>query len=244
MSWSFWRKIVNRLLFFSFFMVLFLLGCAAREDVRIINESKRVISKKKKSIDELEELRGKLKRVINRKIRAVELLEEADRLLAAKYMDIGSYNLALEVLKEAEYLKPENAFIKKDIGLCYYFLGRAETDERAAKEYYSSARLYLEKAIELEPDLIEARYSLGLLLFFGFKDVSGAIKQMKIILEENPDDVDAHFALGRFYYEINELGKALNEYITLTRILPKNSPRYKKAEENIIKINRELGYYE
>lgn len=235
---------MNRLLLFSTIIVLFLIGCAAREDVRIINESKRVISKKKKSIDDLERVRGNLKRVIERKIKAVGLLEETDRLLASKYIEIGSYNLALEVLKEAEYLKPENGFIKKDIGLCYYFLGRSETNGEIANKYYESSRKYLKKALELEPDLIEARYALGLLLFFGFKNVSDAIEQMKIILEENPDDVEAHFALGRFYYEINELGKALNEYITLTRILPKGSPKYKKAEENILKINRELGFYE
>jgi cytochrome c-type biogenesis protein CcmH/NrfG len=64
---------------------------------------------------------------------------------------------------------------------------------------------------------------------------------MKRILENEPDNVEAHFALGRFYYERNEYGKSLGEYIALTRILPQGSERRKKAEQNILRINSELG---
>jgi hypothetical protein len=52
--------------------------------------------------------------------------------------------------------------------------------------------------------------------------------------------VDARFALGRYYYELEEYSKALGEYIEITNILPKSSPRRAKAEENIMQINREM----
>ena len=61
------------------------------------------------------------------------------------------------------------------------------------------------------------------------------------MLDYDPKNIDAHFALGRFYYETGELGKALNEYLTLTRLLPRSSPKREKVEENILKINRETG---
>ena len=178
------------------------------------------------------------------KIQAVQLLESTNRVLASKYIELGSYNLARDVLEEAEYLNPHNAFLKKDLGECYYFLGRSSIEREDKEENFTLSRRYFKASLDLEPDLIEARYGLGLLLFFGYGDVYGAIEEMKRILEYEPDNVEAHFALGRFYYELDELGKSLGEYITLTRILPKGSPKHKKAEENIIKISRERGFNE
>ena len=159
-------------------------------------------------------------------------------------MEIGSYNLARDVLTEAEFLKPNNSYIKKDLGECYYFLALSSVDAEAKDKNFSIARKYYESSLTLSPDLIEARYGLGLVLFFGFNDVSGAIREMQQILAYEPDNVEAHFALGRFYYESDELGKSLGEYITLTRILPRGSNKLKKVEENIIKINREMGKIE
>ena len=221
-------------------LIFFFVGCTNIDERRTIWKSKRVLASQKKDISELNEVRSKLKKVIQRKVQAVELLESTNRLLARKYMDIGGYNLALEALNEAEFLKPNNAFIKKDLGECYYFLAISSIEREEKEKYFSIARRFYEAFLNLDPDLTEARYGLGLLLFFGFDDVLRAIEEMKKILVSEPDNVEAHFALGRFYYEINEMGKSLGEYITLTRLLPRGSQKLKRAEENIIKINREL----
>ncbi len=225
-------------------LVLFLFsvtGCGYFKQGRDIRYAKRVIAKKQKDEEELKKVRGKLRRIIDYKIRAVNMLETVDRLLARRYMENGSYLLALEPLKEAEALKPNNAFIKKDLGECYYFLAISEVDDVKRDEYLKRSKKYLDKALDIDPGLTEARYVLSLLLFFGYNDVDGAIKEALKIVKQDPKNVDAHFALGRFYYEKGELGRALNEYIKITNILPKNSPKRKKAEENIIRINREMG---
>jgi tetratricopeptide (TPR) repeat protein len=228
-------------IFFLCFFLFFAAGCGNLEERRTIWKANKIIGQETKEIDELQEVRGKLKRIIHRKIQAVELLETANRVLARKYMNIGSYNLAVEVLKEAEHLKPNSAFIKKELGECYYFLAQSVAVPGDDEDYFSLSRRYYEASLSLDPDLLSARYGLGLLLFFGFGDVSGAIEEMKKILEAEPDNVDAHFALGRFYYETNDLGKSLGEYIAITRILPHGSDRRKKAEQNILRINSELG---
>jgi len=231
----------RRMLFlFGMLFILFnVAGCGGFSDRRTIWKSKRALAARKKDLEELREIRGRLRRIIEMKIQAVQLLESTNRVLASKYIELGSYNLAREVLEEAEYLNPHSAFLKKDLGECYYFLGRSSIERGDKEENFTLSRRYFEASLDLEPDLIEARYGLGLLLFFGYGDVYGAIEEMKRILEYEPDNVEAHFALGRFYYELDELGKSLGEYITLTRILPKGSPKHKKAEENIIKISRE-----
>jgi len=218
-----------------------LTGCGNYRERRTLRKAKSVLADEEKKIDDLVKVRGNLKRIIDMKIQAVNMLESADRILGRKYMDIGSYNLAKEALEEAESLKPYNPYIKKELGDCYYFLGKSVLSEKEAGKYFDISRSYFNKAIDIKPDFSEAYYSLGLLLFFGFNDVEGAIDKMKMVLKFEPDHVDAHFALGRFYYEIDELGKALNEYIILTRILPKSSSKRKKAEENIMRINSERG---
>jgi tetratricopeptide (TPR) repeat protein len=216
-------------------------GCGYHEEKRALARGKKVLSQRDKEIDELEEVRGALRKVIERKITAVNLLESTLRLLGRKYMDIGSYRLAEKALAEAEDLMPYDAFIKKDLGECYYFLAISTVESEEKREDIELSSAYYKKALDINPDLIEARYGYGLLLFFGYNDTAGAIEEMKTILDYDPEHVEAHFALGRFYYETSELGKALNEYITLTRILPHSSPKQGKVEENILRINRELG---
>ena len=221
--------------------VLLAPGCGYYGERRAIHKGKKMLSQKEKKVEELEELRGSLKRIVDMKLQSASLLESVNRLLGRKYMESGNYHLAEEVLLEAEYLLPHNGFIKKDIGECYYFLGISTVEPEKKARYFDDSRSYYTKALDLEPDLLEAKYGLGILLFFGYENVFDAIDIMKEILEEEPGHVEAHFALGRFYYEIDELGKALGEYIELTKILQKGSSKRKKADENILKINRELG---
>jgi len=236
------KRILILIVFIS--VLLSITGCNELGDRRTIWRSKKALARREKDVGELVEVRGKLRRIVETKIRAVRLLESTNRVLGRKYLEIGSYNLALEALKEAEYLDPGSAFVKNDLGECYYFLGQAVMNAEERDEYFAMSKRYYEASIALQPQLVASHYGLGLLLFFAYRDVYGAIDQMKTILEYEPENLDAHFALGRFYYEIDELGKSLGEYITLNRILPRGSPKKKQVEENILRINRELGINE
>ncbi|MGQ9616340.1 MAG: hypothetical protein ACUVWJ_08045 [Spirochaetota bacterium] len=236
MKFKRWLPIIPVFILISFLYS----GCGYQEERRMVQRSKKVLAQERKSVDELVHIRGELRRIIELKLQSVKLLEDVNRLLGEKYMELGSYNLAEDVLLEAEFLLPHNAFIKKDLGQCYYFLGLSALDKNEQFNYFSKSKAYYSKALEIDPELIEARYGLGLLLFFGYNDVFSAIDEMKGIIEYDPEHVDAHFALGRFYYEIGEFGKALGEYIEITKLLPRGSDRRKKAEENIMKINREM----
>lgn len=225
--------------FFCFILVL--PGCGYLDERREITRSKKVLAQGTKETEDLVKVRGRLKRIIDLKVQAVDILEDVDRELGRKYMALGSYKLASEVFLEAESLLPYNGFIKKDLGECYYFLGAGAVDADEKNTYLIKSKAYYEKALEINPDIFEARYGLGLLLFFGFNDVIAAIDQMKVVLAGEPDNADAHFALGRFYYETGELGKSMGEYLELQKILPASSPKRDKVDENILKLNRELG---
>jgi cytochrome c-type biogenesis protein CcmH/NrfG len=216
-------------------------GCGYYKANRAVARGRRVIAQREKDVEDLEKVRGELRRVIDMKIKAAQYLESSLRLLGTKYMEVGSYSLAKDALAEAELLQPYNAFIKKDLGECYYFLALSTVDSEERQASLEMSGLYYRKSLDIKPDLLEARYGYGLLLAFGYDDWGSAIEQVKLMLDYDPENIDAHFALGRFYYEIGDLGKALNEYLTLTRLLPRSSPRQKKVEENILRINRETG---
>ncbi len=215
-------------------------GCGYYEGKRTLSKGRKILSSQEREVEELASVRTGLRKIIDMKIQAVNQLEDVNRVLGRQYLIAGSYNLAREVLEEAEYLKPYSEFIKKDLGECYYFLGASALSAEERDRNFTKSQAYYTKALEINTDLLEARYGLSLLLYFGFNDVEGAIEQMKIVVENDSRNVDAHFALGRYYYELGEYSKALGEYLEITRILPKNSPRRIKAEENIMEINREM----
>ncbi|MFW6181929.1 MAG: tetratricopeptide repeat protein [Spirochaetota bacterium] len=216
-------------------------SCGLHEERAAVSGARRVLGREKKSTEELEKVRGRLRRVVELKVEAASLMREVNRLLGRKYLEMESYNLAEEALLEAEHLAPASPYIKKDLGECYYYLATAAMEEDRRERCLELSLGYFHKAVELKPDYVEARYGLGLVLFFGYQDVGGAVDQMKRVVDAEPDNVDARFALGRFFYEQGELGKALNEYLEITRILPRSSSRRARVEENILQINRELG---
>lgn len=217
-----------------------LAGCGNLKEKRILSESRKVLSDPDREIEELESIKPGLRRIIDMKLQAVNQLEAANRALGRRYLVAGSYNLALEALEEAEFLQPYSAFIKKDLGECYYFLGASALDQLVRDDNFEKSRTYYEKALEIDPELLEARYGFSLVLYYGFDDVRGAIEQMKVVVERDPENVEARFALGRYYYELGEYSKALGEYIEITNLLPRSSPKREKAEMNIMQINREM----
>ncbi len=217
-----------------------LTGCGNIKERRFLSESRKVLSNPDRNIEELDSIRPGLRRIIDMKLQAVNQLEIVNRVLGRRYLVAGSYNLAREALEEAEYLQPYSAFIKKDLGECHYFIGASALDQEDREENFYKSQAYYKKALEIDPDLLEARYGFSLVLYYGFDDVQGAIDQMKVVVGKEPENVEARFALGRYYYELGEYSKALGEYIEITNILPKSSPKRDKAEANIMHINREM----
>lgn len=216
-------------------------GCGYYKENRAVARGKKVLAQREKNVEDLESVRRELRKVVDTKLKAGQYLESALRLLGTKYMEIGSYGLAEEALVEAEFLQPYSAFIKKDLGECCYFLA-ISTVEKDERDYWlERSRVYYKKALDIKPDLLAAIYGYGILLAFGYEEWASAIEQIKLMLDYDPENIDAHFALGRFYYETGDLGRALNEYLTLTRVLPRSSPKREKVEENILRINQETG---
>ena len=114
------------------------------------------------------------------------------------------------------------------------------------KDDIDKAVYHYEKALQMEPNYIEAKYGLAILLFYRKNERSKAIQIMDEIAKQNPKFYRARFALGRFYYENKDPGKSLSIYQDLYTDLDKmDSPlatEYRQAcKENIQRITSEMA---
>jgi len=83
-----------------------------------------------------------------------------------------------------------------------------------------SAIKSFQKSLEQDDKLIEADIQLGIL--FSTKHNRLAVDYLNNALKVNPSSIEAHYALGMFYQENDELNKAIEEYTTILKIDPKN----------------------
>jgi tetratricopeptide (TPR) repeat protein len=105
----------------------------------------------------------------------------------------------------------------------------AKTQLEKGKEYYRSdedekAALAFQEAINLDPDLAEAYFRLGLAQEALGKEQEAeetfkkAVTSYKKYLEQNGDDAEAHYNLGQTYAGLGLYSEAIREYRQATRL--------------------------
>ena len=118
---------------------------------------------------------------------------------------------------------------------------KSDRDIEAAEYQYR-------RALEINGDFPDAIYGLSILLFYEKKEKEEGLNLMEKLVAGSPTYYRAHFALGRFYYETNQLKKALTVYENLYSELEKKSSdsstirEYReKCKENIQLLMQELS---
>ncbi|HEX4949374.1 MAG TPA: winged helix-turn-helix domain-containing protein, partial [Blastocatellia bacterium] len=107
----------------------------------------------------------------------------------------NEFNLAMQMLEQSVNLAPNYA-------LAWAHLGRAHTAKAAFEfggaEYYRKAQSDYEKALALNPDLIEARIFMAN-MFTDTGRVEQAVPLLREALATNPNHPEAHWELGYAY---------------------------------------------
>jgi DNA-binding winged helix-turn-helix (wHTH) protein/TolB-like protein/lipoprotein NlpI len=107
----------------------------------------------------------------------------------------NEFNLATQMLEQSVRLDPNYA-------LAWAHLGRAHTAKAAfafgGAEYYRKAQSDYEKALALNPDLIEARIFMAN-MFTDTGRVEQAVPLLREALATNPNHPEAHWELGYAY---------------------------------------------
>ncbi|MFO7707025.1 MAG: tetratricopeptide repeat protein [Desulfobacterales bacterium] len=170
---------------------------------------------------------------------------EAARNLGEAYLAGGNLIAALQQLKRAEMLNPEDHITMYDIGLVYYYRGR-----------YDQAVEYLQQAIKLKPGYAPAINSLGnaysamgewdkaieayeriiedafygtphfalsnmALAYYNKKDFDQAERHFQEALKMNPDFINALGGLGILYIEQGRYEEAVSKLERAVRKEPK-----------------------
>lgn len=107
----------------------------------------------------------------------------------------------------------------------------AKTEYNAGVDFYKVGKYEqaissFRKAIELEPDYIDAYFNLGTILEFLQQD-DAALTVFKQIIVRNPEDYEALYKAAKISLKIGEQDKA-KSYLSL---IPMSSPMYKKGQE-------------
>ena len=161
--------------------------------------------------------------------------------LGGKYNEKGAWDPAIDALQKALGYGRNTPLVHYQLAIAYANRGTQIEN----KDDIDKAQIHYEKALQMDPNFIEAKYGLAILLFYQKDNRSKALQLMEEITKQKPTFYRARFALGRFYYENKDLNKSLSVYQDLYTDLEKmDSPlakEYKQAcKENIQRITTEL----
>lgn len=99
-----------------------------------------------------------------------------------------------------------------------------------------SATIYFKKAIDLDPQFVDAYYNLGA-IYKSQKNYFDAISLFQKAIAINPEDFEVVFELASCYFEEKDYEKAKNYFSSI----PKNFLKYNEAKSKINTIDRNLA---
>jgi tetratricopeptide (TPR) repeat protein len=130
--------------------------------------------------------------------------------IAMAYRRMGSANLSKLVCYNAIGMSPKAAPI-------YNILGLLALDEDQVKIAIGQ----FEKAVEFEPDFVEARMNLGAVML-NYGDFAGALQHFEAVLKLQPDNLDATLSLAVVHRGLGKYPEAAAGYEKVLRLRPGN----------------------
>ena len=113
-----------------------------------------------------------------------------------------------QVINKAE----ANALLSRAWGiLTNVYIPRTEESQR-------QARLFVEKAIAIDPESSDAHYALGYILSYQHKDLIGAQQEFQEALRLDRNNTKVHSELGALFMHLGDFVKAAKEYEEALRL--------------------------
>lgn len=187
---------------------------------------------------DIEELKMKIKlyeEKVNEKVEAYGNLGVYYKMLAVRYIDAEMYELALESLEKAIRIYPENSILFYLSGVCCGRTAKAKIEEEGKQELLKTAEKYYQRALELDPNYVDALYGLSILYVFEMDRPYDAEPLLDTILQKQPYNTDAMFLLARVYVSTGRIDQAVELY---DEIIEETDSRERKqsAQENKQKL--------
>ncbi len=135
--------------------------------------------------------------------------------LAIIYRDMkgivqGAEQWAIKSFQSAIVLEPFNPVLHTELGKVLFLSGEAE---QARKEF--------EKALEMKPDYLDAKIQLA--LSYEDEDISKTIKMLEEAVASDLYSAEAHFELGRVYFNEHRIDEAIDQFQSALALKPLHS---------------------
>ncbi len=195
-----------------------------------------------KNIQEVKEKIADLEKEKIKDTRTMNSLANNYSRLGTIYVEKRLWDPAIECyLKSMKY--------GKDTPGLYYSAGLAYGNrgaERDSREDIDKAEHYYKKAIVMQENYSDAQSALAILLFYHKEEKDKALSIIEEVVGRNKNNYMARFTQARFYYEMDNLPRALSVYEDLNADLEKLPPSeiiedYRKnCRDNIQRIMIEV----
>jgi tetratricopeptide (TPR) repeat protein len=220
--------------------------------VAVLQEASRQSPKDSRILYELGQMHLKMATGILKKLENLDPDSYLVHLIHAQMMEgMENYQGALVQYKKAAAKEPNLPYAHYNIGNVYWLMRKwdeaaaefkleivvnpydclayAQLGNMLVKNHGAAtqARAYVRKALDLCPNLSQARMDFGLLLADG-GEYDKAIEQYKRAAELNPEDDGVHLLLGRAYQKLGRQEEAKAEFATAQN-LQKNSSERERA---------------
>lgn len=199
-------------------VVVLLAGCdRSRDDFYLDNLAKIERSEKgpsRPSDERIQELKREIRRYraeVERKVEAAQQLGIYHKMLAVAYMRREMYQAAYDSLKEALAWHPANAVLFYYSGICAAQMSKAAAGPEKTL-WLERAETHYRRAVEIEPDNVEALYGLAILYTFELDRLADAERLVRRILGLRERHEDGSFLLANILYRSGRLPEAAALY--------------------------------
>ncbi len=238
-------KLKNKLyLALSLMVVISLLVLNSMFDIINCNIKRDYKGAREKFYQEVKEKIQKLEKEEFKDASVASRLAQQYNLIGTYYLESRLWDMAIDAFNKV--LKYGNASDNT-----FYSLGLAYGNrgvEKNSKDDIDKAEYNYRKAAAINPDLLDAKYALAILLFYNKSEGRDeALTIINDVIVKNRAHYPARFANGRFNYELGNKEKALTLYQELSSDIDRmpdsglKSDYKAECSRNITRIMSELS---
>jgi tetratricopeptide (TPR) repeat protein len=163
-------------------------------------------------IAELREQIENYREIVEEKVQATGQLGVYYKMLGRAYMTRRMYGPALDALEEAVRIETANPIVFYRAAVAAGQLGSSAGSESEARRHFETAERYYERAIELDPEYVDALYGLAVLYTFELDRPEAALDLLNRATTAEPGRARPFMLKGRVLLELGRPEAAAEAY--------------------------------
>lgn len=165
-------------------------------------------------IAEIEREIERYREIVEEKVQATGELGVYYKMLARAYTSRQMFGPALDALEEAIRIETDNPVLFSRAAVAAGHLGKAAGEREDALEQFEIAERYYRRALELDPDYVDALYGLAVLYTFELDRSADALPLLDRATAVAPERARPFMLKGRVLLELGRPEEAAEAYGT------------------------------